>query len=195
MTRGIYALLVAASAEVSDGRAARAVPLLERALLLDPTDARLYRQLARVRGRLGDLAAARPILERAVELAPDDEKIRGELITLLRETRDQPALERVVAAGLVASPDSASLATRRAAPAETPNAAALPWSSPRSRSVRSTLKGLLTSRVPGVALRMRSVSPARALSTAMFSPLSLTATGASTGGPFSKVIRLMRAPG
>ena len=104
-----YALLVAASGEVSDGRPARAVPLLERALTLDPTDARLHRQLARARGRLGDLAGARTALERAVELAPADEKIRGELITLLRETRDQPALERVVAAGVVASPDSASL--------------------------------------------------------------------------------------
>ena len=104
-----YALLVAASGEMSDGRPARAVPLLERALTLDPNDARLYRQLARARGRLGDLPGARTALERAVTLAPTDEKIRGELVALLRETRDQPALEQVVAAGLVATPDSASL--------------------------------------------------------------------------------------
>jgi predicted Zn-dependent protease len=104
-----YALLVAASGEVSDGRPARAVPLLERAISLDPADARLHRQLARARGRLGDLAGARAALERAVALAPTDEKIRGELVELLRATRDQPALERVIAAGLVATPESASL--------------------------------------------------------------------------------------
>lgn len=104
-----YALLVAASGEVSDGRPAAAVPLLERAITLDPNDARLYRQLARARGRLGDLPKARTALERAVALAPADEKIRSELVELLHETGDQAALERVVAAGLVASPDSASL--------------------------------------------------------------------------------------
>lgn len=104
-----YALLVAASAEVSDGRPARAIPLLERALVLDPNDARLHRQLARARGWLGDRTAARAALERAVALAPADEKIRGELIVLLREIRDLPALEKVVADGLAATPDSASL--------------------------------------------------------------------------------------
>lgn len=104
-----YALLVAASGEVADGRPARAVPLLERAISLDPADARLHRQLARARGRLGDLPGARAALERAVALAPTEEKIRGELLDLLRETRDQSALEEVLAAGLVATPGSASL--------------------------------------------------------------------------------------
>jgi Flp pilus assembly protein TadD len=104
-----YALLVAASGEVADGRPARAVPLLDRALVLDPTDARLYRQLARARSRLGDLPAARVALERAVALAPTDEKIRSELIALVREQHDRAAFERVLAEGLVATPDSASL--------------------------------------------------------------------------------------
>ncbi len=104
-----YALLVAASAEVADGHAAAAIPLLERALALDPADARLYRQLARARGRLGDIAAARTAFERAVALDPKDEKIRSELISLLREQHDRAALEQVVAAGLAATPDSASL--------------------------------------------------------------------------------------
>ena len=104
-----YALLVAASAEVADAQPARAVPLLERALVLDPTDARLYRQLARARGRLGDLPAARVALERAVALDPADEKMRSELLALLREQHDRPAFERVLAEGLVATPDSASI--------------------------------------------------------------------------------------
>jgi predicted Zn-dependent protease len=104
-----YALLVAASAEVADGRPARAVTLLERALTLDSTDARLYRQLARARGRLGDLAGARVALERAVALDPTDEKMRSELIALMREQHDRPGFERVLAEGLIATPDSASL--------------------------------------------------------------------------------------
>lgn len=104
-----YTLLVAASAEVSDERPAQAIPLLERALQLDPRDARLHRQLARARGRLGDLVAARRALERAVELAPDDEKIRSELITLLRQQKDQAGLEQTVAAGLLRARDSPAL--------------------------------------------------------------------------------------
>jgi Flp pilus assembly protein TadD len=65
--------------------------------------------LARARGRLGDLGGARVALEHAVALAPTDEKIRSELIELLRETRDRPALDQVIAAGLGATPESASL--------------------------------------------------------------------------------------
>jgi predicted Zn-dependent protease len=103
-----YALLVAASAEMSDGRPAQAVPLLQRALELDPRDARLHRQLGRARGRLGDPAGARRALEQAVALAPADEKIRSELIGLLRQAEDLPALQRVVDEGLAATPDSAS---------------------------------------------------------------------------------------
>jgi predicted Zn-dependent protease len=104
-----YTLLVAASAELSDGRPAQAVPLLQRALELDPRDARLYRQLGRARTRLADAAGARQALEQAVALAPADEKIRTELIGLLRGTGDLPALQRVVTEGIAAIPDSASL--------------------------------------------------------------------------------------
>jgi Flp pilus assembly protein TadD len=104
-----YLLLVAASAEVSDGRYARALPLLERGLALAPDDARLHRQLGRTRAWLRDFPGARQAFERAVALAPDDEKIRTELISLLRQTQDQAALAAVVAEGVVHSPDSASL--------------------------------------------------------------------------------------
>jgi predicted Zn-dependent protease len=104
-----YTLLVAASAELSDNRPAAAIPLLERALRLDPADARLHRQLGQTRSRLGDLAGARAAFEHAVQLAPADEKIRGELIDLLRQTGDAVALERAVQEGLAAAPDSASL--------------------------------------------------------------------------------------
>lgn len=104
-----YALLVAASGEVSDKRFAQAIPLLERARRLDPRDARIYRQLARARGWLGDRAGSREAIEQAVALDPADEKIRGELISLLRQAKDHAALARTVAEGLAATPDSASL--------------------------------------------------------------------------------------
>lgn len=104
-----YLLLVAASAEVSDGRYARALPLLERGLALAPDDARLHRQLGRTRAWLRDLPGARQAFERAVALAPTDEKMRTELISLLRQTQDQAALAAVVADGVARIPDSASL--------------------------------------------------------------------------------------
>jgi len=104
-----YALLVAASAESSDGRPAAAIPLLERALTLDPNDARLHRQLGRVRGRLGDAQAARAAFERAVALDPNDEKMRIELIALLRHFKDESALSATIAAGLALVPESGAL--------------------------------------------------------------------------------------
>jgi predicted Zn-dependent protease len=104
-----YLLLVAASAEISDARYARALPLLERALTLAPDDPRLYRQLGRARAWLRDLPGARQAFERAVALAPGDEKMRSELISVLRQQQDRAALETVVAQGVALAPDSASL--------------------------------------------------------------------------------------
>lgn len=101
-----YALLVAASALSSDARPREALPLLERALALNPRDARLHRQLGNTLARIGDLPAARAPLERALALAPADEKIRTDLLNLLKGLKDEPAAERVVLAGLAASPDS-----------------------------------------------------------------------------------------
>ena len=104
-----YLLLVAASAEVSDARYARALPLLERALVLAPDDARIHRQLGRARALLHDLPGARSAFERAVALAPTDEKMRSELIALLRKMQDNAALAVVVTQGVALMPDSASL--------------------------------------------------------------------------------------
>lgn len=101
-----YALLVAASALSSDARPREALPLLERALALNPGDARLHRQLGNTLARVGDLPAARAPLERALALAPADEKIRTDLLNLLKGLQDEPGAERVVRDGLAASPDS-----------------------------------------------------------------------------------------
>jgi len=104
-----YLLLVAASADVSDGHYAHAVPLLERALVLAPQDARIHRQLGRARAWLHDLPGARTAFERAVALAPQDEKMRTELIALLRQMQDRPALAEAITLGATLMPDSASL--------------------------------------------------------------------------------------
>ena len=101
-----YTLLVAASALSSDGKHREALPLLARAIALDPQDARLHRQQGNALARLGDLPAARPNLERALALDPANDKIRTDLINLLKGLNDLPAVDRTVREGLTASPQS-----------------------------------------------------------------------------------------
>ncbi len=101
-----YTLLVAASALSSDGKHREALPLLERAVALDPQDARLPRQQGNALARLGDLPAARPKLERALALDPANDKIRTDLINLLKGLKDIPAVDQTVREGLTASPQS-----------------------------------------------------------------------------------------
>lgn len=104
-----YTLLTAASAELSDGTPKQALPLLHRALLLTPGDARLHRQLGNTLYRLGDRDGAAKAVEQALTLAPNDEKIRMDFIKLLREAKEIAKLEQVVLDGTKTNPDSAGL--------------------------------------------------------------------------------------
>ena len=104
-----YTLLTAASSTVADGRVRQALPALERALSLAPDDARIRRQLAKVRFALGDPVEARAQMERAVALAPGDENMRFDLVDLMRKMKDHEALSRAVAAGLAACPTSTAM--------------------------------------------------------------------------------------
>lgn len=101
-----YALLVAASALSSDGRHREALPLLDRAIILTPGDARLHRQQGNTLARLGDLPAARPHLEHALTLEPANEKIRSDLLRVLKGLKDTAAADQVVLDGLETNPGS-----------------------------------------------------------------------------------------
>jgi len=101
-----YTLLVAASALSSDNKHREALPLLERAIVLDPQDARLHRQLGNALAKLGDLPAARPKLERALALDPTNDKIRTDFINLLKGLKDVATADQAVLEGLKASPQN-----------------------------------------------------------------------------------------
>jgi tetratricopeptide (TPR) repeat protein len=104
-----YTLLIAASAATADGTPAKALPPLQRALMLAPNDPRIHRQKAKTLSNLGDVAGARVALEKAVELSPDDENMQLDLIALLRAAKDQDALKKTVTVAVAACPASAAL--------------------------------------------------------------------------------------
>jgi predicted Zn-dependent protease len=104
-----YTLLIAASAALADAKPERAHRLLARGLELAPDDARLHRQLGKLLAIDGDYVGSRRELERAVALDPANDAIRFDLLAILRRTGDEAGFERVVLAGLEASPASAGL--------------------------------------------------------------------------------------
>ena len=104
-----YILLTAAAAAAAGGTPRRALAPLERALTLAPDDARLHRQLAKIRVELGDPAAARLQFEQAVRLSPDDDTMYQDLIGLLRSEGDVAAVAQAVAQGLAHCPGSEAL--------------------------------------------------------------------------------------
>ncbi len=104
-----YMLLTAASAAFADGRSRDALSILDRGLALSPNDARLHRQLARIRTSMGELETARSEMERAVALEPANDAIHLDLLAILRQMQDSAAFDDAVARGVAACPASSAL--------------------------------------------------------------------------------------
>jgi tetratricopeptide (TPR) repeat protein len=104
-----YTLLTAASGAVAVGRPRDALPLLDRGLRLDSSNARLHRQLSKTHAVLGDLKTARTEMENAIALEPGNDAIHLDLIALLRQAQDSAAVASAVAHGVATCPTSAAL--------------------------------------------------------------------------------------
>jgi tetratricopeptide (TPR) repeat protein len=104
-----YTLLIAASAAQADGNPKKSMAFLHRGLSLAPNDARLHRQLGKNLMAQDDLAGARTHLERAVAIEPSNDAIRLDLVRVLRALHEEDTIAKVVAEGLLVSPESAAV--------------------------------------------------------------------------------------
>ncbi len=109
----VYRLDVVGSAASAAGDNERARRLFERAIALAPNDGSAHRHLGDFHAKLGNQAEARREFEQAVALAPDDSVNWTHLILLLNQAGDQPAVEKVLADGLVRCPQSPALHLER----------------------------------------------------------------------------------
>jgi Tfp pilus assembly protein PilF len=83
-----------ARADVAAGRLANAAASLERALRIEPRNARLWQELARVRLKQGEYAQAESVAARSNSWAGSDNRLRAEnwrLIAQAREARGDAA--------------------------------------------------------------------------------------------------------
>jgi Tfp pilus assembly protein PilF len=103
----VLALVDSARADAEAGRHANAAATLERALRIEPKNARLWQGLARVKLTQGDYAQAESLATRSNSWAVGDSRLRAENWELIAETRARrgddkgarEALERAGAAG------------------------------------------------------------------------------------------------
>lgn len=90
----VASLMDGARADVAAGRLANAAASLERALRIEPRNARLWQELARVRLKQGEYAQAESVAARSNSWAGSDNRLRAEnwrLIAQAREARGDAA--------------------------------------------------------------------------------------------------------
>ncbi len=104
-----YRVSVGAAVAAYAGDPKTAIRLLERAIMLAPTEGTYARQLGKLHYQLNTHAEARRYLEQAVTLSPEDADAWSLLIDLLNTIGDAPAMQRALAKGLSHCPNSPSL--------------------------------------------------------------------------------------
>ena len=104
-----YRVSVGAAVAAYAGEPSTAIRLLERAIMLAPTEGTYARQLGKLHYQLNTHAEARRYLEKAVALSPEDADAWSLLIDLLNTMGDAPAMQRALAKGLSHCPNSPSL--------------------------------------------------------------------------------------
>lgn len=110
----VYRIRVQAAVIAATGEIGQARRLLERAMVLAPSDPKVHRDFAQVMEQLGEITVARSHLERAVELDPREADGWNNLIELLKKIGDVQAVDRAVVKGLAHCPDSPTLHLERA---------------------------------------------------------------------------------
>jgi tetratricopeptide (TPR) repeat protein len=90
----VIALVDGARADAEAGQLARAEAALERALRIEPKNARLWQELARVKLRQGDYAQAESLAVRSNSWAGSDSRLRAENWLLIAEAREKRGDEK-----------------------------------------------------------------------------------------------------
>jgi hypothetical protein len=86
-TTAVAALMESARSDTAAGRLANAAASLERALRIEPRNARLWHELAQVRLRQRDYAQAASLASRSNTLAGSDAELRAANQRLIEEAR------------------------------------------------------------------------------------------------------------
>jgi Tfp pilus assembly protein PilF len=86
-TTAVASLMESARADTAAGRLANAAASLERALRIEPRNARLWHELAQVRLRQRDYAQAESLATRSNTLAGNDAELRAANQRLIEEVR------------------------------------------------------------------------------------------------------------
>jgi Tfp pilus assembly protein PilF len=87
-TKAVHSLVDGARSDAAAGRFANAAASMERAIRLDPRNARLWQELARVRLKQGEYVQAEHVALRSNALTRGDGALRTENWNIIAEARD-----------------------------------------------------------------------------------------------------------